>query len=92
MNTFDKIIHRIKHDIAQKNSKGKPKYAFYRVPSKNEVDAKREAKETPKGFFASGLFCIHKKSYFSECSNCRRDSREARMRFQHFCQKHGIPN
>lgn len=91
MDTFQRIIHRIKHDIAQRASRGKKKYAIYRVPSKNEVLAKQEAKETPKGFFASGLFCIHKKSYFSECTMCRRDKREAAKRFAYFCEKHGIP-
>jgi hypothetical protein len=91
MDTYQRIIHKIKHDIAQRNSKGKPKYAFYRVPSKVETELKLEAKETPKGFFASGLYCIHKKSYFSECTHCKRDKREAAKRFAHFCEKHGIP-
>jgi hypothetical protein len=88
-NSFDKIINDVRHSILRREAaKCEPvKHAFVREPSKGE----QEREYVPNYITRSCLFCIHQKSYFGECKTCRRDKKEAQMRFDLFCKERGIP-
>ena len=85
---FDKLILGIRRQLAQRAAAyvDKNSVTFKRDPSKTE----KEAEWQPLHVTRSCTFCVHGKSYFTRCTACRRDQREAQFRFEEYCRKNNI--
>lgn len=86
--TFENILKAAREKAAlwrlYDESRQLPTPRTIREPSSTEANASY----IPVGY--GELFCVHAKSLFDICTNCKRDKQIARLQYNRFCKRYEL--
>lgn len=90
MSSFDSLLNRAFKEALLRRLSDES-----RMPSTPRTVREPSTTERNEEYHPSGyglLFCTHGRSWFEKCAKCKRTAAIAKLQYERFCNRHGLPS